>query len=78
MYRHTTLPPLPGVDKNSEGLLDLPEEIFTWKGSIFSIFSKEAADWQGSGYGPLLETPSVRPLATAAISMHIFLENLTP
>lgn len=62
VYRHTVVPPLPGVDRNSEGTLDLPDEILTWKGSIFSIFSNVVADWQGSGYGPLLQTPSVRRL----------------
>lgn len=35
----------------------------SWRGSIFSIFSAQHADWQGAGYGPLLETPSVRDFA---------------
>ncbi len=60
VYRHTIVPPLPGIDRTSDGLLDIPEEIMTWKGSIFSIYSNQVADWHGSGYGPLLETPSVR------------------
>jgi len=34
--------------------------VHMWKGSIFSVYSREAADWEGSGYGPLLMTPSVR------------------
>lgn len=32
-----------------------------WSGPIISIYSAEAADWDGSGYGALLETPCVRP-----------------
>ncbi len=59
-FRHANAPPLPGVDRNWEGTLDVPEEILTWKGSIFSVFSNAVADWDGSGYGPLLQTPSVR------------------
>ena len=35
----------------------------SWKGSIFSIYSNQEADWQGAGYGPLLETPSVSAAA---------------
>ncbi|CAL8471472.1 g11014 [Coccomyxa elongata] len=66
VYRHNDVPPLPGVDKNSEGMLDLPEEILTWKGSIFSVFSNTVADWHGSGYGPLLQTPSAHPGLMAA------------
>ncbi len=27
-----------------------------------STYSSEVADWEGSGYGPLLATPSVRPI----------------
>lgn len=34
--------------------------IHAWEGSIFSVYSREAADWEGSGYGPLLMTPAVR------------------
>ncbi len=37
-----------------------PREIRMWEGSIFSVYSREAADWEGSGYGPLLMTPAVR------------------
>ncbi len=37
------------------------EPILGWEGAIMSVFSREAADWEGSGYGPLLATPSVRP-----------------
>lgn len=33
-----------------------------WDGAIMSTFSSEAADWEQSGYGPLLATPSVRVL----------------
>lgn len=32
-----------------------------WSGPIISIYSAEAADWDGSGYGAILETPCVRP-----------------
>ena len=60
VMRHTIVPPLPMVEKTSEGLLEVPEVIETWKGSIFSIYSNKVADWEGSGYGALLETPSVR------------------
>lgn len=66
VYRHTGVPPLPGVERNSEGTLDLPEPILTWKGSIFSVFSNAVADWAGSGYGPLLQTPSVRTSSLSA------------
>ncbi|EIE19802.1 FAD/NAD(P)-binding domain-containing protein, partial [Coccomyxa subellipsoidea C-169] len=48
------------------GTLDVPEEILTWKGSIFSVFSNAVADWDGSGYGPLLQTPSAHPGLMAA------------
>ena len=34
--------------------------ILGWDGAIMSTFSSEAADWEQSGYGPLLATPSVR------------------
>jgi len=33
--------------------------ILGWEGAIMSVYSREAADWGGSGYGPLLATPSV-------------------
>jgi len=36
-----------------------------WEGSIFSVYSREAADWEGTGYGPLLMTPAVPPLGPA-------------
>ncbi len=59
--RHTTDVPLPGIESASDGRVELPEPVLTWRGSIFSIYSTQVADWAGSGYGPLLETPSVRP-----------------
>lgn len=31
-----------------------------WEGPIMSIFSNQVGDWEGSGYGSLLYTPSVR------------------
>lgn len=34
--------------------------VLGWEGAIMSVYSREAADWEGSGYGPLLATPSVR------------------
>jgi hypothetical protein len=34
--------------------------VLGWEGAIMSVFSREAADWEGSGYGPMLATPSVR------------------
>ena len=37
-----------------------------WEGSIFSVYSREAADWEGTGYGPLLMTPAVPPLGPRA------------
>ncbi len=37
-----------------------------WEGSIFSVYSREAADWEGTGYGPLLMTPAVPPLGPSA------------
>ena len=58
--RHLVTPPLPGVVPDYAGRLEVPEDIESWKGSIFSVYSKEVADWEGSGYGPLLETPAVR------------------
>lgn len=58
--RHLVTPPLPGVVPNWEGQLEVPEDIRSWRGSIFGVYSKQAADWEGSGYGPLLETPAVR------------------
>jgi len=39
-----------------------------WEGSIFSVYSREAADWEGTGYGPLLMTPAVPPLGPRARS----------
>ena len=36
--------------------------IHPWRGTLMSIFSNEAGDWQGSGYGSLLYTPAVRHL----------------
>ena len=30
-----------------------------WEGTLMSIFSTQAGDWEGSGYGSLLYTPSV-------------------
>jgi hypothetical protein len=61
--RHLVTPPLPGVVPDYAGRLEVPEDIESWKGSIFSVYSKEVADWEGSGYGPLLETPAVRATA---------------
>ena len=63
VLRHTGLQPLPKCDKGSQGQTEVPEEIHIWKGSIFSVFSKEVANWEGSGYGALLQTPSVLFLA---------------
>ncbi len=59
--RHLATPPMPYVMPDYAGRLEVPEEIESWKGSIFSIYSKEVADWEGSGYGALLQTPAVRP-----------------
>ena len=59
MLRHMRLPPLPKCNKDSQDQIGVPEEIHTWKGSIFSIFSNEVANWESSGYGALLQTPSV-------------------
>lgn len=59
VMRHTMVQPLPMVEKSSEGVLEVPEEIQCWKGSVFSIFSRSVANWDGSGYGALLQTPSV-------------------
>lgn len=36
-----------------------PEEL--WNGPIMSVYSHETGDWDGSGYGTILETPCVRP-----------------
>jgi hypothetical protein len=30
-----------------------------WTGGMMSTFSNEVADWNGTGYGPMLMTPSV-------------------
>jgi hypothetical protein len=54
------MPPLPRVDELGRGQIEEPEEIMTWRGSIFGVYSNAVADWQGSGYGALLETPTVR------------------
>ena len=59
MLRHIGLPPLPKCNKGSQGQTGVPEEIHTWKGSISSIFSNEVVNWESSGYGALLQTPSV-------------------
>ncbi len=59
--RHLASPPMPSVVPDYAGRLEVPENIESWKGSIFSIYSKEVADWEGSGYGALLQTPAVRP-----------------
>ena len=58
--RHLITPPMPGVVPDYAGRLEIPENIECWKGSIFSIYSKEVADWENSGYGALLQTPAVR------------------
>lgn len=42
--------------------------ILGWNGAIMSTFSSEAADWEHSGYGPLLATPSVR---VSPLHMHV-------
>jgi len=63
VMRHTGLPPLPMVEKNYQGVLEVPQVIETWKGSIFSIFGNQVANWEGSGYGALLQTPSVSVLS---------------
>ena len=59
VLRHMGLPPLSKCDKGSQGQTGVPEEIHTWKGSIFSVFSNEVANWESRGYGALLQTPSV-------------------
>lgn len=53
-------PPLPGIEPTHDGRTEVPEPVRCWRGSIFSVYSAEAADWDGDGYGPLLQTPSVR------------------
>ncbi|CAL5227030.1 g9925 [Coccomyxa viridis] len=40
--------------------------VLGWDGAIMSTYSSEVADWEGSGYGPLLATPSAHPGLTAA------------
>ncbi|CAL8466534.1 g6070 [Coccomyxa elongata] len=40
--------------------------VLGWEGAIMSVFSREAADWEGLGYGPMLATPSAHPGLTAA------------
>lgn len=42
----------------AQGWKGWKEELHT--GPIMSVYSREAADWEGSGYGPILETPCVR------------------
>lgn len=69
VMRHTIVPPLPGVERTSEGIMEVPEEVLTWKGSIFSVFSNKVADWEGSGYGALLQTPSVSIYGYSSSSM---------
>lgn len=32
-----------------------------------STYSKEIADWEGSGYGPMLMTPSVRLIVSLSL-----------
>ena len=59
VMRHTVVAPLPMVEKTSQGVLEVPEMIQCWKGSVFSMFSRAVANWDGSGYGALLQTPSV-------------------
>lgn len=66
VMRHTMVQPLPNVEKSSEGVLEVPEEIQCWKGSVFSIFSRGVANWDSTGYGALLQTPSVRALPVLA------------
>ena len=68
VMRHTVVAPLPMVEKTSQGVLEVPEKIQCWKGSVFSIFSRGVANWDGSGYGALLQTPSV---CATPISAHI-------
>lgn len=65
--RHLITPPMPGVVPDYAGRLEIPENIECWKGSIFSIYSKEVADWENSGYGALLQTPAVRLSALDAL-----------
>ena len=62
MPRHSVTVPMPAVLPNWQGQYEVPQDIQSWKGSIFSIFSKHAANWNGSGYGPLLMTPAVSHL----------------
>jgi hypothetical protein len=49
------------MNKCAEWVLLLQEDgpILGWEGAIMSVFSREQADWEASGYGPLLATPSV-------------------
>lgn len=35
-----------------------------WEGPVMSTYSRELADWQGAGYGPLVSMTSVRALPT--------------
>lgn len=37
-----------------------------WEGTLMSIFSNQAGDWEGGGYGSLLYTPAVHPGLFAA------------
>ena len=34
--------------------------VHQWEGAIMSVYSRHLADWDGSGYGPVVATPSVR------------------
>ncbi|KAL4425046.1 hypothetical protein ABPG77_001824 [Micractinium sp. CCAP 211/92] len=43
-----------------------PGSIRCWEGALMSIFSTHVGDWEGSGYGSLLYTPSVHPGLFAA------------
>lgn len=42
--------------------------VLGWDGAIMSTYSSEVADWEGSGYGPLLATPSVRLIEAYSIA----------
>ena len=62
---------MPAVLPNWQGQYEVPQDIQSWKGSIFSIFSKHAANWNGSGYGPLLMTPAVsHPHCSTCHALH--------
>lgn len=69
--RHSMTVPMPAVLPNWQGQYEVPQDIQSWKGSIFSIFSKHAANWNGSGYGPLLMTPAVSyPHSSTCHALH--------